>query len=426
METVMLKLLNLTEDEHDQFIEGHPHGDLLQLTDWARSKQLTGWYSRRFAVGNEADETLGAALLLFKKVPKLNHTLCYISRGFVCDYHDPVLVEFMLNEALKIAGDEKAYAIKIDPDLPLETHRDTIGFLESIGFRHRGLKDGMSKDNIQPRQTMVAPIDKDDKELLQSFERNNRTKVRNAIRRGTKVYRAERGDLQTFVRLMKETGQRDGFLTRDITYFESLYDNLHENGHMELFLVKLMPAEVAASLEADLDKVGKDLEKAMKKKDGSKKENQIKDLNNRMEKLEKQQQEIEEIKKEHPEGVILSGALLAQSGHKAYYLYGASSDQYREYLPNHHMQYEMMKYARDNGAKTYDFGGVSVSPPEDSPHFGLWQFKKVWGTEVSEKIGEFDYVLHRPLYTLAEVGVPMFQKGKVKLNQTLKALKERR
>jgi peptidoglycan pentaglycine glycine transferase (the first glycine) len=273
---------------------------------------------------------------------------------------------------------------------------------------------------------MVAPIDKDDKELLQSFERNNRTKVRNAIRRGTKVYRAERGDLQTFVRLMKETGQRDGFLTRDITYFESLYDNLHENGHMELFLVKLMPAEVAASLEADLDKVGKDLEKAMKKKDGSKKENQIKDLNNRMEKLEKQQQEIEEIKKEHPEGVILSGALLAQSGHKAYYLYGASSDQYREYLPNHHMQYEMMKYARDNGAKTYDFGGVSVSPPEDSPHFGLWQFKKVWGTEVSEKIGEFDYVLHRPLYTLAEVGVPMFQKGKVKLNQTLKALKERR
>lgn len=67
------------------------------------------------------------------------------------------------------------------------------------------------------------------------------------------------------------------------------------------------------------------------------------------------------IKQEHPEGVILSGALLAQSGHKAYYLYGASSDSYREYLPNHNMQFEMMKYARDNGAKTYDFGGVSVS-----------------------------------------------------------------
>src|SRR5699024_110082 len=102
--------------------------------------------------------------------------LCYISRGFVCDFNNRPLVEFMLKEALKIAEDENAYAIKIDPDLPLDEHRGTIEFLKSLGFRHRGLQDGMRKDNIQPRQTMVADIEKDDKELLQSFERNNRTK----------------------------------------------------------------------------------------------------------------------------------------------------------------------------------------------------------------------------------------------------------
>ncbi|MFC3419473.1 lipid II:glycine glycyltransferase FemX [Salinicoccus hispanicus] len=422
----MLKLLNLTEDEHDQFVETHPHGDLLQLTDWAGSKRLTGWYARRLAVGNDDEGVLGVALLLFKRVPRLKRTLCYISRGFVCDYQNRELVDFMLDEALKIARDEKAYAIKIDPDLPLENHRQTIEYLESIGFRHRGLKDGMSKDNIQPRQTMVAAIDKSDEDLLQSYERNNRTRVRNALRRGTEVYKATQDDLPIFVRLMKETGQRDGFLTRDITYFESLYENLHDKGHMELFLVKLIPEKVAASLEEDMTKVEKEFKKAEKKKDGSKKENQLKDLDNRREKLREQQHEIEQLQQEHPDGIVLSGALLAQSGHKSYYLYGASSNLYREYLPNHHMQYEMMKYARDNGAKTYDFGGVSVAPPKDSPHFGLWQFKKIWGTEVSEKVGEFDYIIHRPLYTLAEVGVPMFQKGKVKLNQTLKAIKDRR
>ncbi|MCG1010429.1 lipid II:glycine glycyltransferase FemX [Salinicoccus sp. ID82-1] len=422
----MLKLLNLTEDEHDQFVESHPHGDLLQLTDWAGSKRLTGWYSRRLAVGDDGGEVLGVGLLLFKRVPRLQHTLCYISRGFVCDYKNRELVDFMLDEALQIARDEKAYAIKIDPDLPLEAHPDTIEYLKSIGFRHRGLKDGMSKDNIQPRQTMVAAIDKSDEDLLQSYDRNNRTTVRNALRRGTEVYRASRGDLPTFVKLMKETGQRDGFLTRDITYFESLYDNLHDNGHMELFLVKLIPEKAAAAIEEDLQKVHKELAKAEKKKEGTKKENQLRDIGNRKQKLEKQQQETDELKKDHPEGVILSGALLAQSGHKSYYLYGASSDLYREYLPNHHMQYEMMKYARDNGAKTYDFGGVSAAPPKDSPHFGLWQFKKMWGTEVSEKVGEFDYIIHRPLYTLAEMGVPIFQKGKVKLNQTLKSIKDRR
>ena len=43
------------------------------------------------------------------------------------------------------------------------------------------------------------------------------------------------------------------------------------------------------------------------------------------------------------------------AGNKSYYLYGASSNDYRDFLPNHHMQFEMMKYAREHGATTYDF-----------------------------------------------------------------------
>src|SRR5699024_8723280 len=112
--------------------------------------------------------------------------------------------------------------------------------------------------------------------------------------------------------------------------------------------------------------------------------------------------------------------LLALSGHKAYYLYGASSNDYRDFLPNHHMQYAMMQYARDKDAKTYDFGGVSVMREKDSPHFGLWQIKKVWETEVYEKNEKFDYILKRTLYSAAEVAMPMFQKGKVRLNQLRK------
>ena len=38
---------------------------------------------------------------------------------------------------------------------------------------------------------------------------------------------------------MKITGERDGFLTRDISYFENIYDALHEDGDAELFLVKV-------------------------------------------------------------------------------------------------------------------------------------------------------------------------------------------
>ena len=100
---------------------------------------------------------------------------------------------------------------------------------------------------------MITPIDKSDDELIQSFERRNRSKVRLALKRGTKVERAGREGLQTFANLMKITGERDGFLTRDISYFENIYDALHEDGDAELFLVKLEPKPV-------LEKINKDLE----------------------------------------------------------------------------------------------------------------------------------------------------------------------
>ena len=48
------------------------------------------------------------------------------------------------------------------------------------------------------------------------------------------------------------------------------------------------------------------------------------------------------------------------AGNKSYYLYGASSNDYRDFLPNHHMQFEMMKYAREHGATTYDFVVVQI------------------------------------------------------------------
>ena len=49
------------------------------------------------------------------------------------------------------------------------------------------------------------------------------------------------------------------------------------------------------------------------------------------------------------------------------------------------MQFAMMRYAREKGATTYDFGGTDNDPDKDSEHYGLWAFKKTWGTYLSEK-----------------------------------------
>ena len=87
-----MEKMNITNQEHDAFVKSHPNGDLLQLSKWADTKKLTGWYSRRIAVG-ENGEIKGVGQLLFKKIPKLPFTLCYISRGFVTDYNNKEALE---------------------------------------------------------------------------------------------------------------------------------------------------------------------------------------------------------------------------------------------------------------------------------------------------------------------------------------------
>ncbi|SUJ53196.1 FmhB protein of FemAB family involved in peptidoglycan interpeptide biosynthesis [Staphylococcus aureus] len=188
-----------------------------------------------------------------KKVPKLPYTLCYISRGFVVDYSNKEALNALLDSAKEIAKAEKAYAIKIDPDVEVDKGTDALQNLKALGFKHKGFKEGLSKDYIQPRMTMITPIDKNDDELLNSFERRNRSKVRLALKRGTTVERSDREGLKTFAELMKITGERDGFLTRDISYFENIYDALHEDGDAELFLVKLDPKENIAKVKSRIE-----------------------------------------------------------------------------------------------------------------------------------------------------------------------------
>ncbi|PTI77828.1 N-acetyltransferase [Staphylococcus succinus] len=414
-----MEKMNITNQEHDAFVKAHPQGDLLQLTKWAETKKLTGWYSKRIAVG-EAGEIVGVAQLLFKKVPKLPYTLCYISRGFVTDYSNKLALESLLEYAMQIAKEEKAYAIKIDPDVEVDKGADALTNLRALGFKHKGFKEGLSKDYIQPRMTMITPIEKDDEALIQSFERRNRSKVRLALKRGTTIERSNREGLKTFANLMQITGERDGFLTRDISYFQNIYDALHPDGDAELFLVKLQPKPVLNDLRQDLADLELEKAKLADKKQDKKTLNKINDVEQKMNKTAELIKEMEALEAKHPEGIYLSGALLTFAGNKAYYLYGASSNEYREFLPNHHMQFAMMQFAREHGATTYDFGGTDNNPDKDSDHYGLWTFKKVWGTYLSEKIGEFDYVLNKPLYQIIENVKPKLTKAKVKISRKLK------
>ena len=96
------------------------------------------------------------------------------------------------------------------------------------------------------------------------------------------------------------------------------------------------------------------------------------------------------------EGTPLSSAILIMYKDYAWYMYGASNNIHRNFMPNYQMQWEMIKYAKEHGATRYDFGGIFKLDDED----GLYKFKRGFLNEkdFTELIGEFDLVLDEEAY----------------------------
>lgn len=407
-----VRSITLTEEEHDDFVKSHDRGDLLQLSNWGAVKRQNGWSAERIAVERDG-VTTGAALLLFKHVPKLPFTLCYAPRGFVVDYDDLTSLQALTNEAKRVASKRNAIVIKIDPNIDRDELPGLLTEMAASGFQHKGFGGGF--DYAQPRFTMETDLRPSEKDIFAKFHHKFRYNVRLAEKKGIVCTEVGRDGLKTFAELMKVTGERDGFAIRGLDYFENLYDCLQPND-ARLFLTKLEPKLALDQQQATLEKAKRELEKIERNLEKETIEKKRNSLLNRKDQTETQIKKVEqglpeliELNETYPEGLVLSGGLLTLAGRRSYYLYGASSNEFREFMPNHLMQWTMMQAAKASGAERYDFGGVSGSTDPEDAYAGLYAFKSGWGSDMIEKVGEFDLVLNRPLYMALEKGLPLLK-----------------
>ena len=99
-------------------------------------------------------------------------------------------------------------------------------------------------------------------------------------------------------------------------------------------------------------------------------------------------------------------------GNKVWYLYGASSNEHRNLMPNYLLLWEGIKYAIGQGKDVYDFRGVSGVLDESHPQYGLYRFKKGFNAEFTEFIGEI-YLDFKPLvYKLYKISEKTFKKAR--------------
>ncbi|OGC23311.1 hypothetical protein A2291_06590 [candidate division WOR-1 bacterium RIFOXYB2_FULL_42_35] len=206
-----------------------------------------------------------------------------------------------------------------------------------------------AKKQIQPRATILLDLQPDADKILMSFDEKTRYNVRLAEKKVIIVREdpSEQG-INIFYEMYEKTAQRDNFLVHPLKYYQAIRKTLFEKGLGTNFIAC---------------------------------------YNN----------------------MPIAGVIVFFFGSKVWYMYGASTSEHRNKMPNHLLHWQIIQWAKEKGYKTYDLWGIPANPVEGHPLFGVYRFKKGFGGKVVKYIGAYDFSHSLLFYNLFEHGLQWFQ-----------------
>jgi lipid II:glycine glycyltransferase (peptidoglycan interpeptide bridge formation enzyme) len=96
-------------------------------------------------------------------------------------------------------------------------------------------------------------------------------------------------------------------------------------------------------------------------------------------------------------------------GSRVWYMYGASSSEARNVMPNHLLHWKIIQWAKEKNYKLYDLWGIPANPKEGHPLWGVYRFKKGFNGRLVKFIGAYDFPYSVLYHTLFEHGVSWMQ-----------------
>ena len=199
---------------------------------------------------------------------------------------------------------------------------------------------------IQPPRTLVVDLHGDEDEILGRMKQKTRYNIRLALKKGIVVRPS--ANLELFHTLAQVTGERDAFGVHSSHYYQWAYELFHPTDACELLLAEFEHQPLAA-------------------------------------------------------------ILVFSHGQRAWYFYGASSNEHRERMPNYLLQWEAMRWARARGCTQYNLWGVpdmdeSTLEEEFTQRseglWGVYRFKRGFGGRLRRSSDPWDRVYRPWLYQI--------------------------
>lgn len=425
-----MEFKELKEEEFKKFANKHEQSSFYQTINWGKLKEKNGWKMHLLGV-KEKNKVLCAALILEKNMV-LNRTMFYSPRGFLIDYNNYELLEFFTNELKKYLKKHKAIFLKIDPyiiyqerdingDVVENGKNNKIAFnnLTKLKYKHFGFNK--MQEELQPRwvfctDTKNTTVD----EVIKNMDSKTRQILRRNERNHITIREINKDEIDKFKEIMQHTGERRNFIDRPLSYYQNMYDYLHDDGILKILIAELDTKKLIIKYQEEVKKFEKEKKDKLDKFSNStqkineeKLKNKIKDIDNNISRLNKNIEHISDLKNKYGDILTLGGILFLIHGNEVLSLVGGSYDKFMEFQSAYNVHFAGLKYAIENNYDRYNFYGITGVFDESNSLYGLYLFKKDFGGYVVELIGEFDYIINRFWYFIYKFGFNLY--GKVKM-----------
>jgi len=286
--------------------------------------------------------------------------------------------------------------------------------LVDLGYQHFGFN--LLQETLQPRWIHTLTVENrtmDD--IMKDMDPKTRQILRKNERLGIKTREISRDELPVFKDIMQHTSERRDFLDRPLSYYENMWDALHDAGILKILVAEIDFDEESKNIQKEIDALKKSIEDRKKKFESKKTPmNEKKFLQkqlidqNEIERLEKNIKKTNDMKEKYGKKPVLGGILFLIYGNEVVSLFGGSKKELMNFQSAYTVHFAGVKYALENHYKTYNFYGITGDFSESNPLLGLYLFKKSFGGQVVELIGEFDIVISRFWYKIYNVAFNLY------------------
>jgi len=299
--------------------------------------QSTEWEQLKLKTGYAKSYRIDDVLVLQRNLP-LGFSMLY--SPMLSQVEGPKTKSKGFLEKIKEIGRENNsifYRLELDIPLIPNTKYDIPAF----GF-------AKSFEEMQPEHTLILDLTRSESEILAQMKQKGRYNIRVAEKNNLIFKRTSKPDemLDQFYNLYSSTGKRHRITFRSKQYFHSLLEILGAKGYAELDII------------------------------------------------------YKEQATRNGEQMPLASAIIVYSDKKAIYLYGASSDEFKNLMAPYKLHFEIIKEAKARGCIEYDFFGIAPDDSPSHPWAGVTRFKKQFGGSEQKIYGSYDLVFKPSMYQI--------------------------